>query len=83
MKKIVFILLAAVLFLGGLAGCGGGEAEGEGATVSKPAADAQPGKPAGGGLPIDEIVGTYNVKRVDGEEEFLVNITKSGNGQLS
>ncbi|HHV99812.1 MAG TPA: hypothetical protein GXX36_09630 [Clostridiaceae bacterium] len=40
-------------------------------------------KPAGGGLSIDEVVGTYKVKRVDGEVEFLINITKSGNGQLS
>jgi hypothetical protein len=41
MKKTVSILLAAALFLGGLAGCGGGEAEGAGSTVLLPAADAQ------------------------------------------
>jgi hypothetical protein len=41
MKKTVSILLAAALLLGGLAGCGGGEAEGKGSTVSLPAADAQ------------------------------------------
>lgn len=33
-------------------------------------------RPDGGGLSIDDVVGTYNVKRVDGEVEFLTNITK-------
>ncbi len=40
-------------------------------------------KPDGRGLSIDEVVGTYSVKREDGEEASLINITKIGNGQLS
>ncbi len=52
--------------------------------LQEPQEEEEPAeKPDGSGLSIDEVVGTYSVKRVDGNEESLMNITKIGNGQLS
>jgi len=94
MKKTVSILLAVALFLGGLVGC---ESKRKGSTVSLPAVDAQRAameqagaekpveKPSGGGLSIDEIVGTYKMElRNDNgyTQEGEVIFSKNENGQL-